>query len=123
MMRFFRDSVMSKLELNPTDQPRFIIADLSEPVAKELKQIWVKASIATVNHRTIVSKLAQAYECGKQCERRPCPYEGGEKLFDICVCTCPRVECSVVGTASLSNNQSINQSINKSLNQLDCELL
>ena len=55
---------MSKLELNPTDQPRFPIADLSEPVAKELKQIWVKASIPTVNHRTIVSKLAQAYECG-----------------------------------------------------------
>ena len=46
---------MSKLELNPTDQPRFTIADLSEPVAKELKQIWVKASIP---------KLAQAYVRG-----------------------------------------------------------
>ena len=99
---------MSKLELNPTDQPRFPIADLSEPVAKELKQIWVKASIPTVNHRTIVSKLAQAYECGKQCERRPCPYEGGEKLFDICVWLGQLLYLTI--------NQSINQLINRGIN-------
>ena len=63
------------------------------PVAQELIDIWKKALIPTQTLKTVASKVEEVYKQGRLCERTLKSYTGGEKLFDICACTCPQVTC------------------------------
>ena len=85
--------LLRKTQVTDTSNTTILVSTYALPVARELMEIWKKASIPTVLLKVVVAKVSDAYNEGRTCERTSKEYVGRDKLFDICSCTCPQVTC------------------------------
>ena len=83
-------------QLKESTQGRLKLPDLCDSVAQDLTEIWKKASLPTLTHKSISRKVKAAYDEARKCEYSGKPYEDKEKLFEVCACQCPRTSCEKV---------------------------